>query len=123
VLSPLPCMKSLDRAVRQEWIRDCVEQIVAEARRARSHRGHVRRPANHRRAGAEPHPQKRTPAPFFHAVSAEARHQMRVAYASFVDFYRSAAENLKLGLEAAFPVGCFPPAPPFVTPRAHNALG
>ena len=58
---------------------------------------------------------KKSPAPLLHAATKAVRQLFWEEYASFVAAYRSAAERLKAGDPAPpFPVGCFPPALPFV---------
>ncbi len=58
---------------------------------------------------------KKSPAPFCHAFSKEAREQLREAYRLFVEAYRSASAQLRSGDRSAkFPEGCFPPALPFI---------
>jgi hypothetical protein len=58
---------------------------------------------------------KKSPAPFVHAATKAMRQFLWEGYALFVAAYRSAAERLKAGDPAPpFPVGCFPPASPFV---------
>jgi hypothetical protein len=59
--------------------------------------------------------QEVTPAPAFHAASQAVRRELRDAYAWFVAAFRQAAAKLREGdRSAAFPVGSFPPALPFV---------
>ena len=59
---------------------------------------------------------KKLPAPFVHAATKAIRQFLWEGYALFVAAYRSAAERLKAGDTAPpFPVGCFPPALPFVS--------
>jgi hypothetical protein len=83
-----------------------------------------------RRTGAEPlgpkailaqHPHsrpkriKKSPVPFVHAASRAMRQFLYESYALFVAAYRAAAEKLRAGDPSpGFPVGCFPPALPFV---------
>jgi len=57
---------------------------------------------------------KKSPAPAFHAASQAVRRELRGFYAEFVAAYREAAEKLRAGAPAVFPIGCFPPALPFV---------
>lgn len=59
---------------------------------------------------------KKSPAPFVHAVSKAVRRQLWEAYSLGVAAaYRTAADRLRAGdREAVFPLGCFPPALPFV---------
>jgi hypothetical protein len=58
---------------------------------------------------------KRSPAPLFHTATKSAWEALRKAYYAFVGEFREAAEKWKKGdLQARFPVGSFPPHPPFV---------
>jgi hypothetical protein len=57
---------------------------------------------------------KKSPAPAFHAASQAVRRELRGFYAEFVAAYRDAAEKLRTGAPAVFPIGSFPPALPFV---------
>ena len=58
---------------------------------------------------------KKSPAPLFHAISQTVRRELYEGYAWFVAAFRQAAEKLKAGdRSAAFPIGSFPPALPFV---------
>ena len=69
--------------------------------------------------GQDPHDRpkrsKRSPAPFFHAVSARVRDELWEGYRWFVAAFRDAAEKLRAGdRNVSFPAGSFPPALPFV---------
>ena len=58
---------------------------------------------------------KRSPAPAFHAATANVLKELKDAYAWFVVAYRAAADAIKKGnLDVTFPGGCFPPGLPFV---------
>ena len=58
---------------------------------------------------------KKSPAPLFHTWSSKVRHELWEAYAWFVAAFRDASEKLRAGdRNAAFPLGSFPPALPFV---------
>jgi len=51
----------------------------------------------------------------FHTWSSKVRHELWEAYAWFVAAFRDASEKLRAGdRNAAFPLGSFPPALPFV---------
>ena len=58
---------------------------------------------------------KKSPAPAIHAASLAVRRGFRDLYREFVAAFRQAAEKLQSGdRHAAFPLGSFPPALPFV---------
>ena len=58
---------------------------------------------------------KKSPAPRVHATSKRTRLEFLQAYRLFVSAFRVAAEKLKAGdRQVRFPLGCFPPALPFV---------
>jgi hypothetical protein len=115
-LSPLPCFDGVDDIKRREWIRSCIEEIVAQARLEQRTRGAARRTV---RGAAErdvdtAQSLKRSPAPWFHVSSAAAGFELRVLYAEFVALFRDAADRLKRGVSATFPAGSFPPAMPYI---------
>jgi len=116
-LDPLPCWRHLPEERRRERITALVADIEAEAS------------ARRKRTGAQPlgvaavlaqNPLRRpertktSPAPAFHAASQAARREHRGFYAEFVAAYRDAADKLRAGAHAVFPIGSFPPALPFV---------
>ncbi|HTG32267.1 MAG TPA: hypothetical protein VLB76_05000 [Thermoanaerobaculia bacterium] len=117
-LSPLPSWKDLSTDARRTRVLSLIGQIETEAAARRA------------RTGGEPlgvaailgqHPHhrparlKKSPAPLFHAISHLVRQQFYEGYAWFVATFRQAAEKLRAGdRTAAFPVGSFPPALPFV---------
>jgi len=58
---------------------------------------------------------KKSPAPLLHAASKAMRQVFYEGFALFVAAYRTAAEKLQRGdPHPGFPLGCFPPALPFV---------
>ena len=58
---------------------------------------------------------KKSPAPLLRAASKAVRQVFYEGFALFVAAYRSAAEKLQRGdPNPSFPLGCFPPALPFV---------
>ena len=62
-----------------------------------------------------PERMKKSPAPLLHAASKAMRQVFYEGFALFVAAYRTAAEKLKRGdPNPGFPLGCFPPALPFV---------
>ncbi len=117
VLTDLPCFDGVAKEKQRDWMRQCVEQIVAEARIAnagrkrRTSRIQSREP---RRGTTAIQPLRRSRAPWFHVASAARGRELRVEYALFLAMFRAAAERLKRGFQATFPEGCFPPARPFV---------
>jgi REP element-mobilizing transposase RayT len=117
-LSPLPCWKHLPKDVWRSRALDLVHDIQEEtaARRARTGSQALGVAGI---LGQDPHSRpkhsKKSPAPLFHAVSARVRREMWKAYRLFVGAFRQAAERLLAGdRNAAFPIGSFPPALPFV---------
>jgi hypothetical protein len=53
--------------------------------------------------------------PWVHAATKAVRRELRNAYFNFVAAYRDAAAKLRAGKrDTPFPMGCFPPALPFV---------
>ena len=64
-----------------------------------------------------PDKRKKSPRPWFHALSQKAREAMRAALTWIVAAYREAAERFRQGeFDVEFPEGTFPPARPFVAP-------
>jgi REP element-mobilizing transposase RayT len=124
-LSPLPCWRDLSGPAISERVRELVAGIEAEAA---SRVGTSGKPALGRdvifrqNPHLEPNRVQRSPAPLAHAISKEARSQLREAYRRFVDAYRQAAATLraKAPLVALFPPGSFPPAMPY---RLANPSG
>ncbi len=116
--SPLPCWKHLSPEAYRERVRTMGLEIDEEAA------------ARRKRTGAQPlgaaailaqHPWtrpervKKSPAPLLHAASKAVRQVFYEGFALFVAAYRSAAEKLQRGdPNPSFPLGCFPPALPFV---------
>ena len=117
-LSPLPCWEGLAPERYRQRIAEVVEMIEADAA-AEAQRTKMRPLGVTTIRSQDPysHPQrlKRSAIPLLHAASREVRRRFRDAYAAFVAAYRSAAERLRAGDAAPpFPIGCFPPALPFV---------
>jgi REP element-mobilizing transposase RayT len=118
VLSPIPCWAHLPTDRYRERIKTLVEEVDAEAARARQQSGA-------KVLGAKTilaqDPQTRpdsvacSPAPLVHAATKAARKMFYAIYAEFVSAFRAAAEALRQGRrDVSFPAGSFPPAPPFV---------
>jgi REP-associated tyrosine transposase len=118
MLSPIPCWAHLPADRYRERIKTLVEEVDAEAARAR------------RQSGAKvlgtkailaqdpltrPDSVACSPAPLVHAATKAARKMFYAIYAEFVSAFRAAAEALRQGRrDVPFPAGSFPPAPPFV---------
>src|SRR4051794_7440341 len=116
--SPLPCWEHLSPEAYRERVGKMAVQIEEDAAAAR------------RRTGARPlgaakivvqHPWtrpdrvKKSPAPLLHAASKAMRQVFYEGFALFVAAYRTAADKLKRrDPNPGFPLGCFPPALPFV---------
>jgi hypothetical protein len=119
VLSPLPCWLHLSPEKRKERIAEIVREIEEESAARRERTGITPPgPAAIRNQSPVDRPMrtKKSPAPLFHAASRRVREDLRAAYGGFVAAFREAAEKLRAGnLGAAFPVGSFPPALPFVS--------
>lgn len=119
VLSPLPCWERLSPEAYRGRIAELVEEIERNAAVARAGTDAV--PLGPARIQLQdplgrPWRPKRSRAPLLHAASREVRRRFYEAYGAFVAAYRRAAERLKEGDPAPpFPIGCFPPALPFVT--------
>lgn len=57
----------------------------------------------------------KSPAPDFHAYRKSVRKALYESLSLFLAAYRLASEKLRVGDKtASFPMGCFPPGPPFV---------
>ena len=117
-LAPLPCWKGLTPEEYRQRVSDVVERAEADA--AAERQSTKARPLGVATIRSQdpysrPRRLKRSVAPLLHAASREVRRRFRDAYAAFVAAYRRAAERLRAGDAAPpFPIGCFPPALPFV---------
>ncbi len=117
-----PSVKAVLSGLPAEEIRRCIREIVDDvdaqaARRlvlngvAPSGPAAIRKQHPHDRLNQS----KKSPAPAVHAASKAIRQQMKEAYRLFVEAYREASARLRAGkLDAAFPLGCFPPAQRFI---------
>lgn len=117
-LDPLPCWRDLSQETKRKLIEAMVEEIEVAAARKREE---TRRPAlgiatiHAQHPHARPVMSKRSSAPRFHAASRKVRQELDQAYRSFVAAFRESAEKLREGDRLVqFPLGCFPPALPFV---------
>jgi putative transposase len=118
-LDPLPCWNHLpveeQRRRAASLVRSIDEKAAARRQAART------RPLGALTVLAQaplhrPERLKKSPVPFVHAATKAMRQLLWEGYALFVAAYRSAAERLKAGDPAPpFPLGCFPPARPFVS--------
>lgn len=115
-IEPLPCWRHLPSSEIRRRVEDLlmeIEAAVAIERQGKKPLGAdvILRQDPHE-APARP---KRSPAPGFHAVTQSVRAELREAYRQFVTAFRAAAEKLRAGdRSVSFPLGCFPPALPFV---------
>jgi hypothetical protein len=118
VFHPLPCWSHLLPEQYRQRVLALVEQIEGETALRRSRTG--ARPLGLESVLVQdPHHRpakiKKSPAPFVHAISKAVRRELWEAYALVVAAYRTAADRLRAGdRQAVFPLGCFPPALPFV---------
>jgi REP element-mobilizing transposase RayT len=118
-LVPLPCWRKVDEPTRRDRVVQLVRAIEEEtAQRIRTSgisplgRARLERQEPHARSNRL----ERSPAPLIHTTSADTRRAYRSAYRNFLEAFRSAAAAVGRGArDALFPVGSFPPAPPFVT--------
>jgi hypothetical protein len=117
-LSPIPCWADLPADRYRERIKSLVEQVDAEAARARRQSGASVLGAKAILAQnplTRPDSVAHSPAPLVHAATKAARKMFYAIYAEFVSAFRAAAEALRQGhRDASFPAGSFPPALPFV---------
>ena len=116
-LSPLPAWESRSSRQRIAAARELVAAIERKGREARAASGS--QPFGERAIHAQdPHDRPRasnsSPSPIAHAATVEGWLAMKIAYREFVCAYREAAQRWKVGLDAAFPAGCFPPRGPFL---------
>lgn len=119
-LDPLPCWEDegLTTEEMQGRVAEMVEHIVDQA--AAAHDADGTRPSApgvflrvhpHQR----PKTTKRSPRPFVHAATREARERFLEAYRLFSEAYRDAAWRLRSGYrDVKFPEGSFPPPAPFI---------
>jgi putative transposase len=118
VLSPIPCWAHLPADRYRERMKALVEEIDEEAVRERQRSG--ARVLGVKAILAQdpqtrPTSLARSPAPLVHAATKAARKMFYEIYAEFVSAFRTAAEALRRGRrDVPFPIGSFPPAPPFV---------
>lgn len=126
-LAPLPCWSSLDSQTYRDRLRELISEIESAARRRNTESGReplgfdaVCRQDPH----SEPNRIKKGPAPLVHAASRSARDSLRSAYRRFVEAYRTAANQLRLGKhDVEFPEGAFPPPFPIVAGLAGARAG
>jgi REP element-mobilizing transposase RayT len=118
VLSPIPCWAHLPADRYREQIKTLVEEVDAEAARARQRSGAKVlgvKAVLAQDPQARPDSVSRSPAPLVHAATKAARKMFYEIYAEFVSAFRAAAEALRQGRwDVSFPAGSFPPALSFV---------
>jgi REP element-mobilizing transposase RayT len=116
--SPLPCWEHLSPEAYRERVGKMAIEIEEDAAAVRKQTGVKPFGAAKIRAQhpwTRPKRVKKSPAPLLHAASTAMRQVFYEGFALFVAAYRTAAEKLQRGDPSpAFPVGCFPPALPFV---------
>jgi hypothetical protein len=116
--SPLPCWKHLAPEAYRERVAKLGLEIEEEAAAKRKRTGAGPFGAAKILAQApstRPERVKKSPAPLLHAASKAVRQVFYEGFALFVAAYRTAAEKLQRGdPNPGFPLGCFPPALPFV---------
>jgi len=123
-LSQLPCWADLSPEAYRQRVRELVEAIEKEAAALHAQQG--TRPAGRREVLRQspryrPEKLKSTPRPLVHAASRAARECFLESYRLFVRAFRAAAERFRAGdLGVEFPLGSFPPAPPFVGTAARS---
>jgi hypothetical protein len=119
-LSRLPAMADVPETQYLRYVAELVrkEEAAVSADRARLGKSSVlgERRILEQDPHAAPTRSDRSPAPLVHAASFAVRAAFRAAYTGFVDAFRGAAQSLRSGLAAEFPVGAFPPRAPFVGP-------
>ncbi len=111
-LMPLPAWEGLAPEERSARVQLLVGGIERETRTALTASG--RAPLGPRRIlaldpQAGPTSFHRSPAPRFHAASWQARKSLELAYHLFRRAFRQAVADLRRGLRALFPPGCFAP--------------
>ena len=114
----LPCARHLTDEEYREKIAELLREIETEAAESRGD-SPVRGMPNIRRQDPchRPPRTKRSPKPRFHAVDRDEFLGLVAEYREFLMNYRAASEALKsgdLGSTMGFPLGCYPPALPFV---------
>jgi REP element-mobilizing transposase RayT len=118
-LEPLPAWAHLPPEKVTELIREMVETIEAQAAQRRAETSALPLgPAaiKAQRPHHRPSKLKKSPAPLFHAATRRIRRELYDAYRFFLTAFREASERLRSGdRDARFPIGCFPPALPFVS--------
>jgi hypothetical protein len=118
-MSPLPCWASLTRQQIAEKTRALIEDVVADARRRGTPVLGVSAVLS-QDPHAMPAESKRSPAPQCHAASGPLREAFRIAYRTFVDAFRAAANALRSNpkdREVPFPPGSFPCGARYVMPE------
>lgn len=123
-LEPLPAFRDLSSKDYRQKVAELIEEVENQTSAERDSEPTLGVDAVRRRHPHErPDQVKKSPAPkLFFAITKEARSAMRQEFETFVSHYRSAAYLLLRTVARGgeknpakeFPVGCFPPAMPFV---------
>ncbi len=121
-LTPLPCWAHLPPESYRQRVAALVEEIETSAAIELAQSGReplgvteILRQQPHTR----PNSPKKSPAPFYHAATKAVRQAFWEAYSLFLAAFRDAGDRWRDGdRKARFPVGSFPPGPPFVTAEA-----
>jgi hypothetical protein len=117
-LTPLPFLEHLSPAERFNVIETIVSEIEVES--GKQHRNEETKllgPREVLRQDPESRPRcsKRSPAPFAHCATRPERDRLWQAYSWFLGAYLEARECIRVGRQACFPEGSFPPPAPFVS--------
>ena len=119
-LSPLPSLAHLSPQAYRQWMVEMVREVEKET--LQMHRENETVPLEveailRQDPHALPTPRKKTPRPWCHAFSREARKAIYEALLWITAAYREASERYRAGeYDVAFPEGTFPPARPYVSP-------
>ena len=115
-LHPLPCWRGLSQDQIRARVTGQLSRAQAETEIARKGTPPLGPEAIlEQDPHSKPQRSKRSPAPFCHAVTQAARHELWEAYSRFIEAFRAAAEKLRQrDFTAKFPSGSFPPAQPFI---------
>ena len=119
-LTPVPSQIHLAPRKYRQLMIDMVREVEAETRQRHKVDGTAPiglRAIMKRHPHRRPDKREKSPRPWFHALSREAREAMRTALTLIIAAYREAAERLRQGeYGVEFPEGTFPPPRSFVGP-------
>jgi hypothetical protein len=117
-LSQVPALAKHSPADYRAFIRALVREEEGAVAAGRAHDGKTTVLGVRRILAQDPHDAPadtaRSPAPLVHAASIAARDAFKATYRAFVNAFRLAADCLREGTTAHFPLGAFPPPGPFV---------